>query len=62
MVPLYVDFDLIVDFDFGQRPGTGRYKRLSNFLLCNGYERGMIDKTLFIKKSNSEIIFGPNLC
>jgi len=28
VVPLYVDFDLIVDFDFGQRPGTGRYSRL----------------------------------
>ena len=28
------------------------YERLSNFLLSNGYERGMIDKTLFIKKSN----------
>jgi len=26
MVSLYVDFDLIVDFDFGQRLGTGRYK------------------------------------
>jgi len=25
------------------------YERLSNFLLSNGYERGMIDKTLFIK-------------
>ena len=25
VVPLYVDFDLIVDFDFGQRPGMGRY-------------------------------------
>jgi len=32
------------------------YERLSNFLLFNGYERGMIDKTLSIKKSNSEII------
>jgi len=32
------------------------YERLKNFLLSNGYERGMIDKTLFIKKSNSEII------
>jgi len=27
VVPLYVDFDFIVnyDFDFSQRPGTGRY-------------------------------------
>ena len=25
-------------------------------LLCHGYERGKIDKTLFIKKSNSAII------
>jgi len=32
------------------------YERLSNFLLSYGYERGMIDKTLFIKKSNSKII------
>ena len=32
------------------------YERLSNFILSHGYERGMIDKTLFIKKSNSEII------
>jgi len=32
------------------------YERLSNFLLSNGYERGMIDKTLFVKKANSEII------
>ena len=32
------------------------YERLNNFLLSHGYERGMIDKNLFIKKSNSEII------
>ena len=32
------------------------YKRLSNLLLSHGYERGMIGKTLFIKKSNFEII------
>jgi len=32
------------------------YERLNNFLLSHGYERGMIDKTLFIKKANSEII------
>ena len=32
------------------------YERLINFLLSHGYERGMIDKTLFIKKANSEII------
>ena len=32
------------------------YERLSNFLLSHGYERGMIDKTLFIKRENSEII------
>ena len=25
VVPLYVDFDLTVEFDFGQRPGMGRY-------------------------------------
>jgi len=33
------------------------YERLGNFLLSNGYEKRMIDKILFIKKSNSEIIF-----
>ena len=32
------------------------YERLNNFLLSHGYERGMVDKTLFIKKSNAEII------
>jgi len=32
------------------------YERLSSFLLSNGYERGMTDKTFFIKKSNSKII------
>jgi len=32
------------------------YERLSNFLLSHGYEREIIDKTPFIKKSNSEII------
>jgi len=32
------------------------YERLTNFLLSHGYEREMIDKTLFIKKANSEII------
>jgi len=32
------------------------YERLSNFLLSHGYERGNIDKTLFIKKSKSFII------
>ena len=32
------------------------YERLSNFLLSHGYERGMIDKTLFTKKANSKII------
>jgi len=33
------------------------YERLSNFLLSHGYERRMIDKTLFIKKANSEFVF-----
>jgi len=32
------------------------YERFSNFLLSHDYERGMIDKTLFIKKENYEII------
>ena len=32
------------------------YERLNNFLLSHGYERGMVDKTLFMKKSNSKII------
>jgi len=33
------------------------YERLSCFLLSHQYERGKIDKTLFIKKSNSAVIF-----
>jgi len=32
------------------------YERLSNFLLSHDYEREKVDKTLFIKKSNSAII------
>ena len=32
------------------------YERLSNFLLSQGYERGKIDKTLFIKKACNDII------
>jgi len=32
------------------------YERLNNFLLSHGYEQGKIDKTLFIKKSNLDII------
>jgi len=36
------------------------YERLINFLLSHGYEIGKIDKTLFIKKSNSAIIFYEN--
>ena len=32
------------------------YERLSSFLLSQGYERGKIDKTLFIKNACNEII------
>ena len=32
------------------------YERLSCFLLSHQYERGKIDKTLFIKKSDSVVI------
>jgi len=32
------------------------YERLNNFLLSRNYERGKIDKTLFIKKSNFVVI------
>ena len=39
-----------------KQPPRQWYERLNNSLLSNGYERRMIDKTLFIKKSNSEII------
>ena len=42
---------------YGLKQGPRQwYERLSNFLLSHGYERWMIDKTLFIKKSNSETI------
>jgi len=32
------------------------YERLSHFLLSHQYERGKVDKTLFIKKANSDVI------
>jgi len=32
------------------------YERLSNFMLSHNYERGKIEKTLFIKKSNFVVI------
>jgi len=32
------------------------YERLSNFLLWKGYARGAIDKTLFIRKHESDVI------
>ena len=32
------------------------YKRLSNFLLSKGYARGVVDKTLFIRKRESDVI------
>ena len=32
------------------------YERLSHFLLSHEYERGKVDKTLFIKKAGSDII------
>jgi len=32
------------------------YERLSNFLTSQGYERGKVDKTLFIRKLNIDII------
>ncbi|GKA29834.1 putative ribonuclease H-like domain-containing protein [Tanacetum coccineum] len=34
------------------------YATLSSFLLKNGYRRGTIDKTLFLKKNKNDIIFG----
>ncbi|GJV68808.1 putative ribonuclease H-like domain-containing protein [Tanacetum coccineum] len=33
------------------------YETLSSFLLKNGFRRGIIDKTLFIKRNKSDIIF-----
>jgi len=32
------------------------YERLSNFLTSQGYERGKVDKTLFIRELNFDII------
>jgi len=32
------------------------YERLSNFLLSKGYARGVVDKTLFIRKRESDVI------
>ncbi|GJR64055.1 putative ribonuclease H-like domain-containing protein [Tanacetum coccineum] len=36
------------------------YANLSTFLLKNGYKRGTIDKTLFIKKNKHDIIYSTN--
>jgi len=33
-----------------------RYERLSNFLLLKGYVRGALDKTLFIRKHDNDVI------
>jgi len=42
---------------YGLKPTPRQwYERLSNFLLSKSYERGQLDKTLFIKKSDSDII------
>ncbi|GJV80716.1 putative ribonuclease H-like domain-containing protein [Tanacetum coccineum] len=38
------------------------YATLSTFLLKNGYRRGTIDKTLFLKKDKHDIILVPVLC
>ncbi|GKA76340.1 putative ribonuclease H-like domain-containing protein [Tanacetum coccineum] len=38
------------------------YATLSTFLLKNGYRRGTIDKTLFIKKDKTDIILSSSLC
>ena len=32
------------------------YERLSNFLLSKSYQRGQVDKTLFIKRAENDII------
>ena len=32
------------------------YERLSNFLLSKGYVRGVVDKTLFIRKHENDVI------
>ena len=32
------------------------YERLSNFLLSKGYARGAVDKTLFIRKHDNDVI------
>jgi len=42
-------------YDLKQAPRQC-YERLSNFLTSQGYERGKVDKTLFIRKLNSDII------
>ena len=42
-------------YDLKQAPRQ-LYERLSCFLLSHHYEKGKIDKTLFIKKSNSTVI------
>ncbi|GJX40659.1 ribonuclease H-like domain-containing protein [Tanacetum coccineum] len=55
-----IDYDEVykvvkVSLVYYQAPETG-YATLSTFLLKNGYRRGTIDKTLFIKKDKHDII------
>ena len=37
-------------------------KRLTNFLIEKGYERGGVDKTLFIKKDKCDIVIAKGSC
>ena len=38
------------------------YERLSNFLLEKGFSKREVDTTLFIKKSNHDLLICSNIC
>jgi len=38
------------------------FERSNNFLLSKGYARGVVDKTLFIRKHASDVILVQSIC
>ncbi|GJV20108.1 retrovirus-related pol polyprotein from transposon TNT 1-94 [Tanacetum coccineum] len=54
---LVYQIDVKSAFLYGTMKKRAWYETLSSFLLENGFRRGTIDKTLFIKKNKSDIIF-----
>ena len=41
---------------YGLRPPRAWYERLSQYFLKNGFSRGKVDNTLFIKHKNNDLL------